>query len=177
MCIQERMARYSPETKWHHLVAWLYCVSIYVHACVVIVSWSYGSITVTTTSSCATVHDYACIVLHVCKAVCNLTPGNLSLASAPLICGRKPIPFGELAPASYDWPNGDDVLECACSAEQNDIAYHNRLPFGYWCICVELCGCGCLLASPTGRSKHLPGPNRPAQLYKSSSCRSHSSNL
>lgn len=102
MCIQERMARYSPETKWHHLVAWLYCVSIYVHACVVIVSWSYGSITVTTTSSCATVHDYACIVLHVCKAVCNLTPGNLSLASAPLICGRKPIPFGELAPASYD---------------------------------------------------------------------------
>ncbi len=56
---------------------------------------------------------------------------SLSLASAPLICGGKPIPLGELAPKSYDRVYDNEAFEYVWAAISGCISNHRKLSEGF----------------------------------------------
>lgn len=77
----------------------------------------------------------------------------LSLASAPLICGGKPIPLGELAPKSYDWGYANYVFKCVfvcCSHRLHFMpseavwGFHKDSCCGTRISWLDGCGCACI---------------------------------
>lgn len=117
------------------------------------VPWWWGCTTATNIPTHWLACNYAGILFYVCNGVCNLIPRvSLSLASAPLTCGRKTIPLGALDTKSYDWDYANDAFGvCWCAAITDCLSYHRRLPEAFikTAVCVLCCtraarldGCG-----------------------------------
>lgn len=122
------------------------------------VAWWWGCITATDIPPRALACNYAGIFFYVCNCVCNSIPWvSLSLASAPLTCGRKTILLGTLDTKSYDWDYANDAFGlCSCAAIIDCLSYHRRLSEAFikTAVCVLCCmhaarldGCGyaCIL--------------------------------
>lgn len=164
---------------WHvvpktlNSTAWFlcYCSSIFMFMFVYVwlsASCQSGCISATDISRCVRsvsvcTHDYVRMNLYMCNSICNLISGCLSLASAPIVCGRKPIPFVKYG-SKVIWLRkcNQGTICLPLSASQGRVAFHPTagclmvvLMFIciLWVLCVVwFCGWECFCTSSRRRA-------------------------